>query len=63
VVVAIIFSPNDCGLVIVTMMKSNNAAVVLIPELPRSVIKSSHSCHRNLRTCGNCRCGPSVTHR
>jgi hypothetical protein len=31
-------------------------------ELPRSAIKSSHSYHHNLRTCGSCRCGPSVPH-
>jgi hypothetical protein len=31
--------------------------------LPRSTIKSSHSCRHNLRTCGSCSSGPSVTHR
>ena len=32
-------------------------------ELPRSAIKSSHSYHRNLGTCGSCRFGPSVTRK
>jgi hypothetical protein len=31
--------------------------------LLRSAIKSSHSYRQNLRTCGSCRSGPSVTHR
>jgi hypothetical protein len=39
VVVAIMFSPNDCGWVIITMMKSSNAAVVLIHELQRVSVR------------------------
>jgi len=32
-------------------------------ELPHSAIKSNHSYHRNLRTYGSFRLGPSVTHK
>ena len=52
VVLAIIFSPKECGWVIVTMMKSNEAAVVFLREFQqngRLPARRSARCFTNRR--------------